>query len=63
MFEDLRGIARHAEQQNEQLGEISLRQEPPESPASSPRIRPEIRAALMVAGGAVLIVALLILIG
>lgn len=64
VFEDLRGIARHAERQNEELAEISLQQEPPAHPsATTSRIRPEIRAALIVAGSAVGIVALLILIG
>lgn len=60
----MRGIARHAERQNEELAEISLQQEPPaHSSASTSRIRPEIKAALIVAGSAVGIVALLILIG
>jgi hypothetical protein len=62
VFEDLRGIARHAERQNEQLADISLQQEPIR-PASTSRISPEIRLALYIAGGAVLFVALLILLG
>jgi len=63
MFEELRGIARHAEQQNEQLAEISLQQEPAPAPRSHSRIRPEVRNALIVGGVAVALVALLILIG
>jgi len=62
VFDDLRGIARHAEQQNEQLADISLQQEPIR-PASTSRLSPEIRLALYIAGGAVLLVALLILLG
>jgi hypothetical protein len=62
VFDDLRGIARHAEQQNEQLADISLQQEPLRAPSNS-RISPQIRLALYIAGGAVLLVALLILLG